>query len=284
MKILVLGHSGQLGQEVTHQLAPQYLVSRIELSGFDAEKDNIADAIPENERPDIIVNCLAYTDTGKAESEREKCFQINSFFPFDLATYCREHNIPLFHISTDYVFDGAKREPYRETERRNPLSIYALSKMNSEFLVMNTWEKSFIFRTSSLYGAYSKINFVENMLKKAREGKKIQVVSDQIMAPTHSLDLARTITHFIANNITDYGLYHFTNKGECSWYQFAQAIFEEAKVEADLEPTTFEAFPGVIKRPQYSVLNTDKIEAFVNLIPWRDALKEYFMVRRNFDF
>jgi len=284
MKILILGHTGQLGEEVTHQLAPHYVVSRIELSEFDAEKDDITKAIPENERPDIIVNCLAYTDTGKAEEERERCFRINSFFPLDLAKYCKEHDITLFHISTDYVFDGLKKDPYREDDRRNPLSIYGLSKMNSEFLVRNTWEKSFIFRTSSLYGAYSKVNFVENMLKKAHEGKKIQVVSDQIMAPTHALDLARTIAHFIANKITDYGLYHFTNKGECSWYQFAQAIFEEAKVEVELEPVSFETFPGVIKRPVYSVLNTDKVESFVNLIPWRDALKEYFMVRRNFDF
>ncbi|MBU3820647.1 dTDP-4-dehydrorhamnose reductase [Flavobacteriaceae bacterium XHP0103] len=225
---------------------------------------------------DYCINCAAYTAVDKAETERDIAFKINAEGAKNLALACKESSVVLIHISTDFVFDGRKKEPYLETDTPNPLSVYGASKLQGEIETQNILKEHFIIRTSWLYSEHGH-NFMKTMLKLAETRDKINVVSDQIGTPTYAGDLAKIILKTIASKNTNYGLYHFTNGGEINWYGFAKAIFELSGKQVKLHPIATEGYPTAAKRPRYSVLDKEKIKTAFNIVEipnWNDSLKK----------
>jgi len=220
------------------------------------------------------INCAAYTAVDKAESEAEKAFEINAQGAKNLAIVCHEFDAVLIQISTDFVFDGEKNEPYLETDVTNPISVYGASKLQGEVEVKQQLEKYFIFRTSWLYSEHGN-NFMKTMLRLAETRDEISVVSDQIGTPTYAGDLADVILKLISSKNTNFGLYHYSNEGVVSWYDFAKAIFEVSAIEIKLNPIKTEAYPTPAKRPAYSVMDKIKIKSALKIeIPfWKDNIK-----------
>jgi dTDP-4-dehydrorhamnose reductase len=237
----------------------------------------------EETRPGLILNCAAFHRVDDCEDSVGRAFEVNVFGVRNLALAAAKANAVLVHFSTDYVFDGPHQTPYRETDLPCPKCVYGVSKLAGEYMLQSTWAKHFIFRVSGLYGyAGSRekgTNFVEMMISLARQGKPIRVVNDQVLTPTSTMDVARTIRRLAATD--QYGLYHLTNAGECSWYQFAKAIFEFADLRPELTPVTSAAFPTRAKRPNYSVLDNQHLRdaGFLDLPDWREALERYIAGR-----
>ena len=279
--ILITGANGQLGSEL------KFLVSNNvnkDTNYFFTDKDELditnLDAIREfveKNSIDTIINCAAYTAVDKAEEEEELAYKINRDGVKNLATIAKEKNSKLIHISTDYVFDGRSHTPLKEEDEVNPQGVYAKSKRAGEEEIIKINPKdSIIIRTSWVYNSDGK-NFVNSMLKLGKERDKLRVVCDQIGTPTYARDLARAILKIIDSSYkNDNGeIFHYSNEGNCSWYDFAQAIFEISNIDCKVEPIGTKDYPTPAKRPQYSVLNKDKIKNRFNLeIPyWRDSLK-----------
>ncbi len=280
-KVLVTGANGQLGSEL------KFLVSNNNFTGvkfYFTDKDELditkieqIRAFVDDNQIDTIINCAAYTAVDKAEDEKEIAYKINRDGVKNLATVAKEKGIKLIHISTDYVFDGKSHTPLKEEDLVNPQGVYAKSKRaGEEELIKINPKGSMIIRTSWVYNADGK-NFVNSMLKLAKQNDKLRVVCDQIGTPTYARDLARAILRIISSNLDNQNveIYHYSNEGNCSWYDFAQAIFEIANIDCKVEPIGTKDYPTKAKRPQYSVLNKDKIKKRFNLeIPyWRDSLK-----------
>jgi dTDP-4-dehydrorhamnose reductase len=277
LTILVTGANGQLGNEfqalASHFPDYQFLfVAKEEL--------NIADTAAignyfSGHIIDFCINCAACTAVDKAEAEGENAFLINATAVADLASVCYSNNTQLIHISTDYVFDGTASQPYKETDKTNPVSVYGKSKLQGEALAMQNAPSSIIIRTSWLYSAY-KNNFVKTMLRLMQEKESINVVNDQYGTPTNAADLAAVIIHVISSGISkkNPGIYHYTNTGITNWYEFAVAIKKLTGSNCAVNPITTSQYPTAAKRPPYSVLNTSKIkETFAVTIPdWRDSL------------
>ncbi len=275
---MIIGAGGQLGSELVNTLQEEELIP---LTHFDIELTNheqVNDIISSNQ-PDIVINTSAYHKVDECEDNPEKAFAVNTIAVRNLAMVCEEYNMGLIHFSTDYVFNGEKRSPYREDDMPDPLSTYAVSKLAGEYFVKNICSKHFIIRTCGLYGTKGISskggNFVDLMIKLAMEGKTIRVVSDQIVTPTYVADLARTISELIKTQ--EYGLYHITNAGECSWYEFASTIFDMAGISAKLIPVTSAEYGAKAKRPLYSVLENSHLKqiGLDDLRHWKEALKEY---------
>ena len=223
------------------------------------------------------MNCAAYTDVNKAEEEFASADEVNHLAVKNLGLIAKKHQLKLIHISTDYVFDGNSSIPYKESDSTNPQNAYGISKLNGEkaLLEINPGN-SMIIRTSWLYSEFGN-NFVKTMLRLSAEKEQISVVSDQIGSPTYAKDLALAILQIIPeinNNATQ--IYHYANKGTCSWFQFASAIIELAQQNCEVLPIPSSAFKTKAKRPKYSLLDTDKIQHTFNLeIPnWEDSLRE----------
>ncbi|MCH4552119.1 dTDP-4-dehydrorhamnose reductase [Aestuariibaculum lutulentum] len=213
---------------------------------------------------DYCVNCAAYTAVDKAEDEQELAFKVNAEGAKNLALTCEEHHVVLIHISTDFVFDGSKREPYTEEDQPNPISVYGASKLQGEIEIQNILSEYFIIRTSWLYSEHGN-NFMKTMLRLAETRDEISVVADQKGTPTYAGDLAKVILEIIGKASKDFGLYHYSNQGKISWYDFSKAIFEESKINMQVNPITSEQFPVKAKRPGYSVLNKEKIRSKLNI-------------------
>jgi dTDP-4-dehydrorhamnose reductase len=234
-------------------------------------------------RPDCIINTAAFHRVDDCEDQVEKSFAVNAVGVHHLVQAANRARATVVHFSTDYVFEGAKRSPYLESDAPNPQSIYAISKWVGELIVRRYAEKYFLIRTCGLYGRAGSSgkggNFVETMLRLAREGKPVRVVNDQVLTPTSTKDLAEKLVPLIHTD--QYGLYHMTNTGECSWYEFAQEIFRLAGLNPDLQPTTSTAFGARARRPAYSVLNNRAYReaGFPDFRPWREALAEYIHYR-----
>ena len=282
MKIMVIGAAGQLGSDLVRILPPATTVA---LTHADVE---ITDPVSvkqtlERHRPDVVINTAAFHRVDDCETRMDEAFQVNALAVRRLAAACRESGAALVHFSTDYVFAGEKTEPYVETDRPGPLSVYGASKLAGEHLVAATLPRHFVIRTCGLYGlggSRSKGgNFVETMLRRGAAGKPLRVVSDQVVTPTYTTDLARKVSELIATE--SYGLYHITNRGLCSWFEFARAIFDIAGVKADLSPVTAEAFGAPARRPAYSVLRNHRLESLGldDLPPWQESLKRYLAER-----
>lgn len=277
--ILVTGANSQLGQEL-QVLAPSF-------AGYHflfAAKENVdiiqpalMEAYFSEHSIDFCINCAAYTAVDKAETEKEQAFFINSYAVSCLSDICHKNNTRLIHISTDYVFDGSANEPYKETDKTNPVSVYGQSKMQGEELALRNDSSAIIIRTSWLYSSF-KNNFVKTMLRLMKEKESINVVNDQFGSPTYAADLAAAILHIIASGKIDNnaGVYHYTNAGVTTWYDFTLAIKKVTDSNCIINPIPTAQYPTAAKRPAYSVLDTTKIkETFEISVPnWEDSLRK----------
>ncbi|WP_166959979.1 dTDP-4-dehydrorhamnose reductase [Yeosuana marina] len=276
--ILVTGGNGQLARCIK-DVEKQYddlnviYTDYVELDICDLKQ--VQAFFKTNKKIEYCINCAAYTAVDKAETEVEKAFDINAKGAKNLALACNEYGVILIHISTDFVFDGEKREPYVETDVAKPISVYGASKLQGEVEVQQILKEYFIIRTSWLYSEYGQ-NFMKTMLRLAETREEISVVSDQIGTPTYAGDLAEVVVHIIKTKVKNYGIYHFSNSGEVSWFDFAKAIFEKINTKIKVNSIKTEEYPTPAKRPFYSVLDKTKIKtAFkIEIHYWGDNLKK----------
>lgn len=278
-RILLMGSQGQVGQELQVTLSQIGEVIGVGRDQLDLSQGEKLRQIINEVKPDCIVNAAAYTAVDKAESELELANAINGIAPQIMAEEAEKLGATFLHISTDYVFNGQKNTPYLETDPTTPLSAYGSSKLMGEEAIQKVGGNSIILRTAWVYGTFGKGNFVKTMLRVGKDREELKVVVDQVGCPTWSKDIADAITKLL-NSET--GVYHFTNSGAVSWYDFAQAIFEEARQIGfplnikKVIPITTEQYPTPAKRPAYSVLSGQKITPLLGTYPpyWRDSLKQ----------
>jgi dTDP-4-dehydrorhamnose reductase len=283
--VVVLGANGQLGRDLCRTLAASHTdfhpLTHQDVDVCDYPK--VAETLAAL-RPDTVVNTTAFHRVDLCESEVEQTFAVNCFAVRNLAAVCRDIGARLVHFSTDYVFDGQARRPYAEDAAVNPLNAYGASKAAGEFFVRNIAPRFLLVRSSGLYGvggATAKAgNFVETMLRIGRERGVVSVVTDQVLTPTSTADLAGSIAELIATDAT--GLFHVTNGGSCSWFEFARAIFSLSDQRIEVRPTTSEVMITAAKRPAYSVLDNRRLRqgGFSPLRPWRQALAAYMAARK----
>ncbi|MCE4564891.1 dTDP-4-dehydrorhamnose reductase [Maribellus sp. CM-23] len=281
MRILVSGAYGQLGSELKTLRSeyPEWDFLFTDVDSLDITDENAVNQFIAGKSIDFLINCAAYTAVDKAETDVVVATKVNTLAPGILAKVTKKYGIKLIHISTDYVFAGDACEPYSEEDKVNPQGVYGQTKLDGERNVQAQNPESIIIRTAWLYSVYGN-NFVKTMLRVGRERGELGVVFDQVGSPTNAADLAAAVLGIIRLCEKDAsafvpGIYHFSNEGVASWYDFAVAIFEMAGVECKVNPLSSEQFPTPTKRPHYSVLNKSKIRnTFEVRIPyWRDSLK-----------
>lgn len=274
MKVLVTGASGQLGYDVIKRLEKL----NIECLGTDrntldiTNKEQVRSVIL-NYRPNVVVHCAAYTAVDKAEDDRDICYNINVLGTKYIADICKEIDAKMVYISTDYVFDGEGDTPFNVDDKPNPINYYGQTKYEGELEVQKIVEAYFIVRISWVFGVNGN-NFVKTMLKLGRERDEISVVADQIGSPTYTYDLAELLIEMIKTD--KYGIYHVTNEGFCSWYEFACEIFKQAGIDIIVNPIKTEEYPTRAKRPKNSKLSKDKLKHDFNFNrPWQFAIEDY---------
>jgi dTDP-4-dehydrorhamnose reductase len=281
MVVLVTGANGQLGQSLQY-VAPNYTeLQFVFSSSLELDITNLENCqqVFSSYKPDFCINAAAYTAVDKAESEPEKAHLINVMGAKNLAQVCKEYNTILLHISTDFVFDGNKQIPYNEEDIPNPTGVYGQTKLDGEKAIQAVFDDYYIIRTSWVYSQFGN-NFMKTMLRLASERDSLSVVNDQIGTPTNAVDLAEALIQIISTNnqqsTTDnFGIYNYSNEGQCSWYDFAKKIFEINHKNIDLQPIPTSEFPTPAKRPNYSVLDKSKIKSTFGLQikSWKDSLK-----------
>ena len=269
-KILVTGANGQLGMEL-QQLASSYpgfefiFITRQELP---LDTPDVIDSFITNHQAHYFINCAAYTAVDKAESEKELVYKVNAEAPGIIAVACKKNNVQLIHISTDYVFNGMGKAPYKEDDATDPVNLYGDSKLEGEKNVIRSDPNAIIIRTAWVYSAFGK-NFVKTMLRLMAEKDQVSVVCDQSGTPTYAADLAEAILHIISSQQWKAGIYHFSNGGNITWYDFAVAIKEFSGSSCKVNPVSTSQYPTPAKRPFYSVLDKTKIQQTFN-IPVKD--------------
>ena len=277
INLLVTGSSGQLGQ-----CLKQLLLSATDISCYFAAREDLditnSDELQRffsDHNFDYCINTAAYTNVEKAESEQKEAFLINAEGAYSLAKACKKHNVVLLHISTDYVFDGMAKTPYQEQDPTNPLNVYGASKLKGEQHIGDTWNKHFIIRTSWLYSQYGH-NFLNSMLEFAEQKKALTITTQQTGTPTNANDLAQVLVTIIKTRNTRYGVYHFSNQGEATWYDFATAIFKATGEIDTVNLAKTEHYATFAKRPSYSVLNCNKLKDTLGITyrNWEDSLKQ----------
>jgi dTDP-4-dehydrorhamnose reductase len=286
-RILLTGKTGQAGRELQQVLSRLGDVVAVDRYDLDLSCPERIRQVVRAIQPNLIVNAAAYTAVDQAETNLAQAYAVNAIAPEVLAETAQQLGAALIHLSTDYVFDGQKATPYTETDEPNPLGIYGLSKLAGEQAVQALCDRHLIVRTAWMYGVHGKGNFVKTMLRLGSERDEIRVVNDQVGTPTWSRDLAAAIAQFIplidvTQPYPPVGIYHFTNRGEISWYDFAIAIFKEAKALGfplriqRVTPITTADYPTPARRPSYSVLSLQKISATLNISPveWRQSLRQ----------
>ncbi len=283
MKILLLGMGGQVGHEIHQLIGPTAEVFAVGRETINLEKPSTIGAQVEAIAPDLIVNAAAYTAVDKSETEIALAEAINGVAPGHLAAAASASGAAILHISTDYVFDGGQSRPYRESDEPSPMGVYGHSKLAGERAVQAHCDRHIILRTAWVYGTYGQGNFVKTMLRVGRQREEVRVVYDQIGTPTWARDIATVIAEF-ANRLetVSWGIYHFTDSGVTSWYDFAIAIFEEAEqlgyplALKRVVPITTPEYPTPASRPAFSVLATEKITDFMGCRPphWRQSLRQ----------
>ena len=278
--ILVTGSTGQLGSDVVKELLKRgystLSPNRSELNL--CSEDNIRNYIL-NSNCEAIVHCAAYTQVDKAEDEKDLCIKINATATKHIAKCAKILDIPMIYISTDYVFDGTKDGKYTENDETNPINIYGESKLAGEKYVQEILDKYYIVRTSWVFNINGK-NFIETMLRLSKANNQLSIVNDQIGSPTYTKDLSRLLVDMLETS--KYGLYHATNEGYCSWYEFADTIFKLANINIDIKAINSNKYASRAKRPMNSKLSKDKLieYGFKPLPHWEDALKDY-LIRRG---
>ncbi len=281
-KILVTGANGQLGQSIREEALQfqEFFMLYTDVNELDLCNSEAVAAFFEAEKPDFAINCAAYTAVDYADSDEELARKINRDAPENLARACHKNGTRLIHISTDYVFDGEKAHPYREEDPVNPQSVYGLTKLEGEQAILNSGAEAAIIRTAWLYSAYGN-NFVKTMIRLGNERKELNVVADQVGTPTYANDLAQAILTIIQATIENPasfvpGIYHYSNEGVASWYDFTKTIFEYLpSIQCAVSPIGTEKYPTPAKRPACSVLDKSKIRSIFGItIPyWRESLK-----------
>lgn len=282
MRVLLIGATGQLATDLLKVLPPSDTVplthQQLDVCDYAAVRSAL-----ERHHPDVVINTSAFHKVDVCEDEVGKPFEVNTLAVRNLALLSRELDIVLMHFSTDYVFSGSKGRAYGEDDAPGPLSVYGVSKLAGEYFARTLCPRYFLVRTSGLYGVAGASgkggNFVETMLRLAQQGAPIRVVNDQTLSPTYTRDLANKVVELLGTG--RYGLYHVTNSGSCSWYNFTRTIFRLAHLNVDVQPVTSAQFGAKARRPAYSVLaNRNLKRAGLSLPrPWRQALEDYLRVR-----
>jgi dTDP-4-dehydrorhamnose reductase len=275
MRILLFGHKGMLGSDLLLELNLQH-----EVVGMDKEEIDIVSAkecvnVIKETKPDIVINAAAYTNVDGCETAKEECFAINAEAVKNIAEACRNKNIRIIHFSTDYVFDGTAKQPYKEDDQCNPINAYGESKLAGERYLQSLADDYILIRTSWLYGVKGK-NFVQTILEKAKTIPTLSVVDDQVGSPTYTKDLAAAVDLLISQNLK--GIFHVTNRGSCSWYQFAVKILQESGIDdVEVIPIKFDKLQRPALRPAYSTLSMQKFITTTGktMQPWQLALQDY---------
>ncbi|NBU80377.1 MAG: dTDP-4-dehydrorhamnose reductase [Flavobacteriaceae bacterium] len=280
MVVLVTGSKGQLGQSLQF-IAPNYPeINFVFCSSAELNISNLANckSVFSKVKPNYCINAAAYTAVDKAETETEFAHLINVIGAQNLATVCKTHNTILLHISTDFVFDGKASEPYTEKGVPNPTGVYGKTKLDGEKAIQAVFDNYYIIRTSWVYSQFGN-NFMKTMLRLASERDSISVVNDQIGTPTNAVDLANALIQIIKTDNQQsttniFGIYNFSNEGQCSWFDFAIEIFKINNIKIDLKPIPTSSFPTPAQRPKYSVLDKTKIKQTfgITINKWEDAL------------
>ncbi|PYY16428.1 MAG: dTDP-4-dehydrorhamnose reductase [Acidobacteria bacterium] len=284
MKIAVIGANGQLGTDVVSAFSKEghdvsvLTHSDIELSDLDSVSKQLKTG-----GADVVVNTAAMHNVDNCEKDPQRAFAVNAVGARNLSLVANDLGAKLIHVSTDYVFDGAKSTPYEESDAPNPLNVYGNSKLAGEYFVRNTAEKHFVVRTSAIYGkspcrAKGGLNFIDLMLKLSKERSEVRVVDSEVVTPTSTSEIASQIV--VLSKSDAYGLYHATAEGSCSWYEFAKEIFSLTNTKITLKIADPKEFPAKVRRPQYSVLenrslNRNRINLFK---PWQQGLREYLAI------
>jgi len=285
-KIAVIGADGQLGTDLVAVLQQEQQVIPLYYPEFDLlQPDSIRLALNKL-HPDVVINTAAYNKVDEAELEPVACFQLNAFAVRDLALICRDISAGLIHFSSDYVFDGRQNKPYLEENNPAPLSAYGVAKLTGEYFVQGILDEYYLIRTCGLFGTagcWGKgTNFVDAIIRLADKEKSVKVVNDQRITPTSTRELAERTAELIERQ-PDFGLYHMTNEGDCTWYEFAAAIIKLTEKKAELIPVDSTTFGAKARRPAYSVLENARAKkaGLSDFSPWIDALKAYLISKSH---
>ena len=284
MKVLVTGVKGQLGYDVVNELKKR----NIEAVGVDIDEMDITDAssvdkVIKDASPDAVIHCAAYTAVDAAEDNVDICRKVNKDGTQNIANVCKELDIKMIYISTDYVFDGEGTRPWEPDDKPDPLNVYGLTKYEGEVAVTSTLSKYFIVRIAWVFGVNGK-NFIKTMLNLAKTHDSLTVVNDQFGSPTYTYDLARLLVDMV---LTDkYGIYHATNEGIITWYDFACEIFKTAGLNVKVSPVPASEYPAKAKRPSNSRMSKQKLvdNGFELLPTWQDALERYIKILKENGF
>lgn len=281
-KILITGANGQLGTALQqHPTALQYRLTPLTHQALDITDFDAVNLTLKQHRPDILINTAAYTAVDKAESDQARCDQINYLGASHLAIACEANNIPLIHLSTDYVFDGHTAKPYNEDDTTNPINYYGASKLRGEEAIKKHCKNHIILRVSGIFSTHG-LNFLNTMIRLGKERKELTIVSDQITCPTYAFDIADAI-YAISEQLTHYGIYHYCSTPPTSWHEFATTIIDYAKIRQPLIVETIRAittaqYPTPAARPAVTVLNCSKIKRDYSILQpsWQTALSTIF--------
>lgn len=280
MKLLLIGATGQLGSDLIKNNPGHEMVAPAR-SDLDLERPEAIDAAVRNARPDWVINTAAFHNVPVCEEQPERAFRVNCVAIRDLALACRTQGCRLMTFSTDYVFSGDRRTPYRETDCPAPVQIYGMSKLAGEHAALSVApDHATVVRTCGLYGTRGSGskggNFVDNRVKDGQRGTPLDMSCDQTVGPTSTDDLSRAVYALLAHPKASSGIYHLTNEGECTWYEFTRAIYQICGLNAELRPADRQGRSGNLRRPLYSILLNERARSLgITLAPWRDALTRY---------
>lgn len=275
MKILVTGVNGQLGHDVVKELKKRgHNPVGVDREQMDLTVHSQIKECIEKVNPEAIIHCAAYTAVDAAEDNEDLCRQINALAVKDIANCAKQLDIPMIYISTDYVFDGTKDGEYNENDVPNPINVYGKTKYEGEIYVREILEKYYIVRISWVFGENGN-NFIDTMLRLSKDRDLLNVINDQVGSPTYTKDLSRLLVDMIETN--KYGIYHATNEGFCSWYDFAKEIFNISGVDIKVNPIETSEYPTKATRPMNSKMSKEKLtrQGFCKLRNWKESLEEY---------
>ncbi len=298
-KVLITGIKGMLGHDLYQVFSPDYEVCGIDVNSDKTNQGQIFSAdITDLEslektfsklKPWLVIHSAAFTNVDAAESEQEQAKSVNVLGTKNIALLCQKYNSKLVFISTDYVYDGSKTSAYLETDTPNPINYYGQSKLEAEQSIGEYISEYIIVRTSWLFGSNGK-NFVKAIINKANQDGELKVVADQIGSPTYTLNLAQGLSWLISSvfqlapDQSKYGIYHLTNSGQCSWFEFAQEILRKTKIKAAIDPVDSDYVKRAAKRPKFSILDKSRFEKVTGkkLCQWQEALEQYLLQEKNY--
>ena len=285
MIVLVTGSNGQLGQALQSRSKdfPDIQFVFCNSSELDITKEEICFSVFKEVKPNYCINAAAYTAVDKAETASDEAYEINVKGVENIANACKEYNTILIHISTDFVFDGESNKPYLEKDIPNPKSVYGRTKLYGEQKIQKIWDKHFIIRTSWVYSQFGN-NFMKTMIRLGNERETLSVVNDQIGTPTNAIDLSVSLIKIVLftkeKQCDAFGIYNFSNEGNCSWFDFAKEIFRINNIRIDLKPIPTSLYPTPAERPKYSVLDKTKIKSTfgIEINDWKESLFKHTLI------